>query len=544
MRPNSKRGTIEQKISKSFFCNALSVTSPEDRRENLASREHLPYIECMVERQFSSADRSFFTDVARVVVTNPFTAERAEIDTRLADVKPSEPHATRSVRVYERVLERVEELDGERTLTRDEFRGPDRDILSFTFLFLTYHRYLDDFDELIRAQVEAGADSLTVPFAERALAELADRGFSHADRLKNFALFYQLRRAYYFIHKLLGDSQCMCDLRGALWNNIFTSDIRWYNEFLWDRMEDFSTLVLGATGTGKGSAAAAIGRSGFIPYDDKRARFRESFTRTFVSLNLSQFPEALIESELFGHKKGAFTGAVEDHPGVFATCSPHGSIFLDEIGEVGVPVQIKLLRVLQERLFTPVGSHEHRRFRGRVIAATNRTIEELRTENIFRDDFYYRLCSDVIVVPPLCQRIAEDPSELEVLVDHTIERTLGEKVPELNKLALEAIERHLGLDYEWPGNVRELEQCVRRILLKREYEGDRESIQSDLRSRLLAGIDKSAFDAAELLEAYCALLYERMGSYEQVARQTGLDRRTAKKYILRQLERDRGEGSS
>src|SRR5213078_1832008 len=133
--------------------------------------------------------------------------------------------------------------------------------------------------------------------------------------------------------------------------------------------------------------------------------FAESFTRTFISLNLSQFPEALIESELFGHKKGAFTGAIEAHEGVFARCSPHGAIFLDELGEVSIPTQIKLLQVLQERTFSPVGSREKLRFCGRVIAATNSELDELRRQKVFRDDFYYRLCSDILTVPSLRQRI-------------------------------------------------------------------------------------------------------------------------------------------
>src|SRR5438093_11021295 len=179
----------------------------------------------------------------------------------------------------------------------------------------------------------------------------------------------------------------MCELRRNLWQNVFTQEIRLYERYLWDRLEDFSTLLLGETGTGKGTAAAAIGRSGFIPFDEKQGRFVESFTRSFIALNLSQHPETLIESELFGHKKGAFTGAVEAHEGVFARCSPHGAIFLDEIGDVPTPIQIKLLHVLQERTFSPVGSHEKLRFRGRVIAATNQPLDVLREKQLFRDDF-------------------------------------------------------------------------------------------------------------------------------------------------------------
>src|SRR5262249_46053651 len=157
-----------------------------------------------------------------------------------------------------------------------------------------------------------------------------------------------------------------------------------------------------------------------------QGRFAESFMRSFTALNLSQFPETLIESELFGHRKGAFTGAVGAHEGVLARCSPYGSIFLDEIGEVGAPVQIKLLQVLQERTFCPVGSHDAVRFRGRVIAATNRPLDALRGRGLFRDDFFYRLCSDMIHVPTLRQRLQEDPGELRTLLGYAVANLIGE----------------------------------------------------------------------------------------------------------------------
>ena len=401
------------------------------------------------------------------------------------------------------------------------------------FLFEAFHRFYDQLDRLIEEQIRAGDAPVRVGFAAEALALLAQRGFPQDEAARFFGIFFQARRAYFFlVHGLSGESPCMRELRRHLWDNVFTHDIRWYDRYLWNRMEEFSTLLLGETGTGKGTAAAAIGRSGFIPYDDKQHRFAESFTRSFVALNLSQHPETLIESELFGHRKGAFTGAVEAHEGIFAQCSPHGAIFLDEIGDVSTPVQVKLLQVLQERTFSPVGSREKLRFRGRVIAATNHPLESLRDKKLFRDDFFYRLCSDVIVVPPLRQRLQESEGELDELLERLVRRMTGAAAPELVALVREVLEAGVGRQYLWPGNVRELEQAVRRILLTRCYDPGSRGATPNVRDDLFAGIDRGSLDADAVLARYCALLHLRHGTFEAVARRTNLDRRTVKKYLL------------
>ncbi|MBI4603507.1 MAG: sigma 54-interacting transcriptional regulator [Planctomycetes bacterium] len=302
-----------------------------------------------------------------------------------------------------------------------------------------------------------------------------------------------------------------------------------------DRMEEFSTLLLGETGTGKGTAAAAIGRSGFIPFDERKGRFAESFAGAFVAINLSQFPEGLIESELFGHRKGAFTGAVEDHEGVLTLSSPHGAIFLDEIGEVSAPVQIKLLQVLQDRVFSPVGSHETRRFQGRVVAATNATLEELRRRGTFRDDFFYRLCSDTITVPPLRQRLAEDPGELDELVAHVLRRVTGTESAEVAGRVREAMEGCLPARYPWPGNVRELEQCIRSVLLTGRYDPDLRAAAPDLRSALLKDMDAGALAEPRAREAAGA--HYNLG----VARALAGDRESAAEHLRAALDHVPGD---
>ncbi len=461
--------------------------------------------------------REFFSRVTRAAACNPFSEEFDELQAHIAGAGGA----------AERWQRELAALQAAGIANYRQASGDDRELLRYVCLYEIYHRHLASFDGLIEAQLAAGDKSVPVGFYGKARALFERRGFSAEEARRYFAIFYQIRRAYHFIETgLVGHCACMRELRRHLWNNVFTHDIRLYERQLWNRMEEFSTLLLGATGSGKGTAAAAIGRAGFIPFDEKAGRFAESFTKTFLAINLSQFPETLIESELFGHEKGAFTGAISDHEGVLTRCSPHGAIFLDEIGDLSIPVQIKLLHVLQERVFTPVGSHERMRFRGRVIAATNQSLDQLRAAGRFRDDFYYRLCSDIIVVPTLQQRIAEDAAELDNLIRHIAGR--------LGALAsADAIVRQLDRRYAWPGNVRELEQAIRRILLTGGYAGDHRAVAPDRQSQLVAGVIAGSLDADALLAGYCRLLHDRHGTIEEVARRTNLDRRTVKAYLGR-----------
>lgn len=485
------------------------------------------------KQSLSASDVDFFKNVSQASFTNPFSQSRIEIDRRIAGAPPGMPWDDTVEQTVARVSERLRALKVRGSADMAGYGEHERELLRTALLFELYHQHRQAFDTFILKQLAAGDSPIPVPFASTILSALSEIGLNHAAAHRFLAIFYQVRRAFYFIENgLTGLSPAMQNLRLQLWNNIFTCNITWYEQHLWDRMEDFSTLLLGETGTGKGAAAAAIGRSGFIPFDERKGCFSESFTRSFIAINLSQYPESLLESELFGHKKGAFTGAIENHEGVFDRCSPHGSIFLDEIGDVSIPVQIKLLQVLQERTFSPVGSHERRRFQGRVIAATNRPLDEMRTRGQFRNDFYYRLCSDIVTVPSLRVRISEEPRELETLTGRILRRMVGEKAAEYARLVCDGIRRDVGSDYAWPGNVRELEQAVRRIIISRHYKGDKALLtQKSGDDDLLNAIRSGSLDAEALLAGYCSSLYQRLGTYEEVARVTNLDRRTVKKYI-------------
>ena len=485
------------------------------------------------QRKLEPHIRNFFALVYDAILANPFDDARADVDLKLSGLTSASPRKNRLEKTVVEIRKRIDLIEASGSSDINAFGENDRQLVQAAYLFDFFYRYREQFDKLITDQIAAGDDFIKVPFANDAFRYLRKKGFTGESTTRYFALSYQLRRAYYFMtRRLVGPSAAMKKLRFDLWNNVFTHDIDFYEKHLLNRMEDFSTLILGETGTGKGTAAMAIGCSGFIPFLLKKKGFEESFTKSFVSINLSQFPETLIESELFGHKKGAFTGAVKSHTGVLGRCSPYGAILLDEIGETSRQLQIKLLEVLQNRVFSPVGSHEKSRFEGRVIAATNRAIDEIRANNIFRDDFYYRLSSDIITVPPLRVRIQQDPEELNALLSYTIERMLAHPSPELEKDIRAVIDNNLGPDYAWPGNVRELEQCVRRVILKKNYEGDiKPVLPDDLKARLVKGIESGELDAQTLIAGYCALLYGRYGTYEDVARRINLDRRTVKKYI-------------
>jgi protein tyrosine phosphatase (PTP) superfamily phosphohydrolase (DUF442 family) len=482
--------------------------------------------------RLSESQREFFGLVSQAAFSNPFGPKRAEADFKLGGATSATPPRERIALMIKEISVRVAGLEASGEADIRRYQGADHEMLRTLLMFDVFHQFIPRIDQHIEIQIKAGDKPVAVSFAGDYLDILSRRGFASGESAHILAVAFQLRRAYYFIARsLAGASPCMLEFKRRLWNNIFTNDMSEYGRLLWNRLEDFSTLLLGETGTGKGAAAAAIGRSGYIPFDAAKGAFAESFMRAFVSINLSQYPDPLIESELFGHRKGAFTGAIDHHPGVLARCSPHGAIFIDEIGDVGIPVQVKLLQVLQDRSFSPVGSHDRLRFHGRVIAATNRPLAELRACGDFRDDFFYRLCSDVIMVPSLRQRLAEDPGEMAAMLGGLVERLVGTQSPELVQRIHDALTQSPGGTYAWPGNVRELEQAARRILLAGAYHPQPSGAADADHSSLAQAMERGLLNAEQLMAAYCRHLHRRLGTYEAVAQRTRLDRRTVKKHI-------------
>jgi DNA-binding NtrC family response regulator len=210
-------------------------------------------------------------------------------------------------------------------------------------------------------------------------------------------------------------------------------------------MTDSTVLITGESGTGKELVARAI------HFNSKRA------DKMFVTVNCGAIPEELLESELFGHIRGAFTNAVANREGRFSVAH-EGTIFLDEIGDMSPTLQVKLLRVLQDRTFEPVGSSKTQSVDVRVIAATNQDLEDAIAKRIFREDLYYRLNVIPIVVPPLRERRDDIP----LLAQHFLDIANENRGDEGVSLSDEAIELMTGFD--WPGNVRELENLVERVV--------------------------------------------------------------------------------
>lgn len=210
---------------------------------------------------------------------------------------------------------------------------------------------------------------------------------------------------------------------------------------------DETVLILGESGTGKELIARAI-------YQHSQRK-----DKPFVAINCGAIPENLIESELFGHEKGAFTSADRRRIGRFEQCDG-GTLLLDEIGDMAVPAQVKLLRVLQERRFERVGGTDTVQVNVRVIAATNANLDERLAAGLFRADLYYRLNVFTIRVPPLSER----GNDLELLTDYCIKRFTKEIKREMPAIPAET--RQLIRGYSWPGNVRELQSVLKQAVLQ------------------------------------------------------------------------------
>ena len=323
---------------------------------------------------------------------------------------------------------RMPGLDGMEVLRRVKASYPDVPVVMIT-AYGTVQQAVE--------ALKAGAlDYVVKPFDVDELRIIVARGMAQKRlREENLRLKRDLRDQYSF-ENMIGHSRAM--------KEIFT---------LIEKVAptDSTVLITGESGTGKEMAGRAI------HYQSNR---REN---PFVSINCAALPEALLESELFGHVKGAFTGAVCDKKGMFEAAQ-RGTIFLDEIGEMSPWTQVKLLRSLQERKVRPVGGNDEVNIDVRIIAATNQDLKKLITEGRFREELFYRINVITMDMPPLRKR----PEDIPVLIGHFLEKycnRIGKKMKRLTPEVISLLEA-----YHWPGNIRELENVIERIVAVEDRE--------------------------------------------------------------------------
>lgn len=498
-------------------------------------------------------DRRFLEALSSLTICNPFLPERLELErqalgndfddaesvwSKQADVDGSRANVTQLTRRTAALATRLQKQLSEGAEADECELALYEDLI----LYSLYDRFRADFQKTIEESHGTPNRSRRVTiwpdFLKRFehFLKISGRSFpGQHEPAHMFAAFFQLRRAFYHIyHFIVGRSMPIARLRAAVWQSIFTHDLRRYRRALFRRMGDITTLISGPSGTGKELVARAIGFSRYIPFDVQSQRFSEDFVSAFYALNISALSPTLIESELFGHCCGAFTGAVSDREGWLEICRPLGTVFLDEIGELDASIQVKLLRVLQTRSFQRLGESKERQFNGKIIAATNCDLMTEIREGRFREDFYYRLCSDMITTPSLQDQLADSPDDLGTLLRFLARRVAGEESDELAVEVEAWVTNHLSREYKWPGNIRELEQCVRNVMIRREYHPPVSKLRldnNDPQHQLLESIEQASLTADDLLRRYCTIVYAKLGSYEQTAKRLGLDRRTVKSKI-------------
>lgn len=323
-------------------------------------------------------------------------------------------------------------LDGLQ-LTRMIKKDP---VLKFTpVILVTAKDSLED----ITSGLENGADGyITKPFKPEELLARTKAA------LRTRALYEELRSAEENNRSLLKQLSFRYD-----WENIIGQSEPMKKVYaLMEKVarSDSPVLITGESGTGKELVARAV------HYKSSRRKF------PFVAKNCAAFNDALLESQLFGHVKGAFTGAIRDQQGLFEAAD-RGTLFLDEIGEMSPHLQAKLLRVLQEGSFMPVGTTEERRVNVRVLAATNRDLPQMCSEGKFREDLYYRLNVIEIKLPPLHERQEDVP----LLIDHFLKSVAERRQEQPKSMSGEAVS--ILTRYQWRGNVRELENEIERMLI-------------------------------------------------------------------------------
>lgn len=511
----------------------------------------------MAQHLYPAKERALAHELVTLTWANPFSPERRKAEFAvLQDKRVWEDAIDVRAEVMNSLLSQVREFlerCRKKLVAAGSAAGFADDALSHyqTIVFLdAYHEFASFFDQVIEEAEQRGSCSRRIRFYDQFVDRMQywfPYGFFGVYRdfeyKKLFAIFFQVRRAFYHIHYgLIGRSSVARDLRARIWQSVFTRNMDRYQRVLAGRLGDVITLITGPSGSGKELVARGIGLSRFVEFDTNTRLFKEDYLVNFYPLNLASLSSNLIESELFGHRKGAFTGALQDRKGYLEVCGESGTVFLDEIGEIDPVLQVKLLRILQTRMFTPIGDTAPKPFAGKLMAATNRDLLAEMRAGRFREDFFFRLNADRIHTPGLAEILDSDPLELETLVRFITNRFISSPADAdtLTGEVCDFVENRLTLNYPWPGNFRELEQCVRNVMIhgnyeppgagflsKRNAEGRLQELPAWLRAAFARNLDLEQIQAH-----YVQHVHAEEQGYEATARRLGCDRRTVKKYLL------------
>jgi transcriptional regulator with AAA-type ATPase domain len=497
----------------------------------------------------STRDWRFLRAVAGLGYANPFLLERIEFEKAALgrefepsmpvwSVSVTAPHATppNVTAIYRKLNDRIADARDAISAASD-VSTEDLAVYEETVHYFLYQRYYSAFAD------EPGKWRFYRDFLAdwNRLLHLPGKRFeSSTEPAHVFACFRQIHRAFHHIYdNIIGNSMPAARLRASIWQSIFTQDMRRYRRTMYRKLGEFPTLITGPSGTGKELIARAIAGARYVPFDAHRMEFADPKEETFLPINIAALSPALVESELFGHRRGSFTGAIADRKGWLEICPASGCVFLDELAEMDLAIEVKLLRVLETRRFSPGGDTATREFHGKLIAATNRDLPSEIRAGRFREDLYYRLCADQIRTPSLADQIQDTPGVLHELLHYMVLRTVGDQAESCLREVAAWIATHLPRGYAWPGNYRELEQCVRNVIIRGTYLPVAHAASAS-EDTWIRRFRLGEFTADELLARYAAEVYRLTGSYEEAARRMKVDRRTVKAKVEAYLKQTTG----
>lgn len=489
----------------------------------------------------SCSDADAVKALAGLTAANPFKPDQSDVECRVLGAAclterplwPADPHSPGPHPNVAHLRARTEDLAAalfRRLADGAAARREELDVYRELVLCLLYLRYEPFWGDLIERSRTAAAGPEPVEWYD-AFARDAHQLFSvipgpgllpDAEIAHFFALGYQVRRAFHHISRhLFGRSRSAAALRARVWQSIFTHRPIVYRESLFRSLADVPLLITGESGTGKDLVARAVAHSQYIPFDPATKCFAATAS-AFQVVSLAALSPTVIEAEMFGHRRGAFTGADRDHSGWFESCSPYGAVFLDEIGDLNVDLQVKLLRVAQDRCFQRLGETVARRFEGKLITATNRDLTAGIRARRFREDLFYRLCADTIATPTLRSQLAEAPDDLRHIVAAILRRSGHSTDADALAAEVEAYVHRCFPNHTWPGNIRELEQCTQAFLIRGEYTPPA-SID-----RLDDALRHCRLTSRELVKRYVEIDHAQTGSQRETARRLGIHHRTVR----------------